>query len=65
MDINSLIDHTNLKNTATLKDIEALPEGERAELIDGTIYYMATPNTKHQRLVMSLSGKIFNYIEFS
>ena len=24
MDINSLIDHTNLKNTATLKDIEKL-----------------------------------------
>ena len=28
--------------TYTSSDIEALPEGERAELIDGDIYYMIT-----------------------
>ena len=28
----------------TIDDIYALPEGERAELIDGHIYYMAPPN---------------------
>lgn len=39
----------------TLDDIYALPEGERAELIDGKIYYMAPPNTRHQALVMELS----------
>ncbi len=38
----------------TLDDIYALPEGERAELIDGKIYYMAPPNTRHQTLVMDL-----------
>ena len=27
----------------TIDDIYALPEGERAELIDGKIYYMAPP----------------------
>lgn len=32
----------------TVDDIYALPDGERAELIDGQIYYMALPNTKHQ-----------------
>lgn len=32
----------------TIEDIYALPEGERAELIDGQIYYMAPPSTKHQ-----------------
>lgn len=31
----------------TIEDIYALPEGTRAELIDGKIYYMAPPNTKH------------------
>ena len=34
----------------TIEDIYALPEGERAELIDGHIYYMAPPNTMHQRI---------------
>ena len=33
----------------TIEDIYALPEGERAELIDGQIYYMAPPSRKHQR----------------
>ena len=34
----------------TIEDIYALPEGERAELIDGQIYYMSPPNTRHQRI---------------
>ena len=47
----------------TIDDIYALPEGERAELIDGKIYYMAPPNTKHQTLVMDLSYQIKDYIK--
>ena len=46
----------------TIDDIYALPDGERAELIDGQIYYMAPPNYKHQRLVMELSGTLRDYI---
>ena len=38
------------ENTYTIEDIYALPEGERAELIDGQIYYMAPPSRKHQRI---------------
>lgn len=30
-----------------IDDIYALPDGERAELIDGKIYYMAPPSTKY------------------
>ena len=30
----------------TIEDIYALPEGTRAELIDGQIYYMAPENTR-------------------
>ena len=30
-----------------IDDIYALPDGERAELIDGKIYYMASPSTKY------------------
>lgn len=47
----------------TTDDIYALPEGERAELIDGQIYYMAAPNTRHQRLVQRFSQTIGSYID--
>ena len=50
------------EETYTIDDIYALPEGERAELIDGQIYYMAPPNTNHQRLVNYLSTEINLYI---
>ena len=46
----------------TIEDIYDLPDGERAELIDGRIYYMAPPNTRHQMLVMNLSYQIKDYI---
>ena len=51
------------EKTYTIDDIYALPDGERAELVDGQIYYMAPPSTRHQRLVMNLSFRIRNYIE--
>lgn len=50
------------EDTYTIEDIYALPEGERAELIDGQIYYMAPPNTRHQRISNFLSWTITNYI---
>ena len=43
--------------------IYALPNGQRAELIDGEIYDMAPPNRKHQELVSELLGIIRNYIK--
>lgn len=46
----------------TVEDIYSLPDGERAELIDGQIYYMAPPNFRHQKLVMELSGTLRDYI---
>ena len=51
------------KDHYTIKDIEELPEGERAELIDGQIYMLATPSTRHQRLSRFLFRKIDSYIE--
>lgn len=47
----------------TINDIYALPDGERAELIDGRIYYMAPPNRRHQDIVFSLSRRIADYID--
>ena len=46
----------------TIDDIYALPEGERAELIDGQIYYMAPPSWKHQKISGFLHNEIYNYI---
>ena len=51
------------KGTYTIDDIYALPDGERAELIDGQIYFMAPPSTRHQRIVSKLNQKIANYID--
>lgn len=46
----------------TIDDIYALPDGDRAELIDGKIYYMAPPGTGHQRLLNYLNTEINLYI---
>ena len=47
----------------TIEDIYALPNGTRAELIDGQIYYMAPPSRKHQKILLSLSRVISDYID--
>ena len=51
------------EKTYTIEDIYALPDGQRAELIDGQIYNMAPPNFLHQKLVMELSAAIHQYIK--
>ena len=47
----------------TIKDIYALPAGERAELIEGKIYDMAPLSAAHQRILIALSTAIYNYID--
>lgn len=46
----------------TVEDIYNLPEGNRAELVDGKMYMMAPPNRRHQKLVSELHYKISDYI---
>ena len=46
----------------TIDDIYALPNGERAELIEGQIYYMSPPSRKHQRILSFLHLEIGTYI---
>ncbi len=58
-----MMDALRKEEIYTIDDIYALPDGERAELIDGKIYYMAPPNTKHQRLVHFFDREIGNYIQ--
>ena len=47
----------------TIEDIYNLPDGERAELVDGQIYYMSPPSRRHQRVSFYLSRKIADYID--
>ena len=49
-------------DTYTIEYIYALPDGERAELVDGQIYYMAPPNTRHQRMLNYINTEINMYI---
>ncbi len=50
-------------DTYTTEDIFALPEGRRAELIDGQIYMMAPPNRRHQTIARELFTAIDSYIK--
>lgn len=47
----------------TIEDIYALPEGQRAELIDGKIYNMAPPRRIHQEIVSQFTKIIGQYID--
>lgn len=52
-----------LKTSAhTTDDIYALPDGQRAELIDGRLYMMAPPSRLHQRIILELSTMIHQHI---
>lgn len=58
-----ILDALRKEKIYTIEDIYALPEGERAELIDGKIYYMAPPSRTHQQILLSLTRKIADYID--
>lgn len=47
----------------TYKDILNLPEGERAELIDGKLYMMASPSINHQRIVTEITYSLLQHIK--
>ena len=50
------------KSTHTAEDYWALPEGVRAELIDGELWDLASPSRKHQEIVSALTTSITNHI---
>ena len=50
------------KLTYTVEELESMPEGIRAELIDGRIFYQATPSRLHQGLLSFIQGTIWSYI---
>ena len=46
----------------TIEDTYALPDGQRAELIDGRIYNMAPPARIHQKLITELVSALHQHI---
>ncbi|MCR4656232.1 MAG: Uma2 family endonuclease [Lachnospiraceae bacterium] len=46
----------------TIEDIYALPDGVRAELMNGKLFYMATPTRTHQKLTGGMYLAVANYI---
>ncbi len=58
-----IVDVLKREESYTIKDIYELPDGERAELIDGKIYYMAPPSWTHQKISRKIHQAIANYID--
>ena len=50
-------------NGYTITDIEALPEGQRAELLDGEMFMMASPTATHQEILSWLYVEIYTKIK--
>lgn len=57
-----IMDALRKEDVYSIDDIYSLPDGERAELIDGKIYYMTPPSTGHQRLLNFINTEINMYI---
>lgn len=51
------------KQVYTSEDYWNLPDGQRAELIDGQLYAMTPPNRIHQKLVSRLTQTIGSFID--
>jgi Uma2 family endonuclease len=51
------------KEEYTIDYIYSLPEGERAELIDGVVYDMSAPKPSHQILLGLLTHSLIDYIK--
>ena len=51
------------ERTYTSEDYWNLPEGQRAELIDGKLYAMAPPSFIHQKLLSELHYAILNHVK--
>ena len=50
------------KKVYTIDDIYSLPDGVRAELIDGQLFYMASPTRTHQKITGEIYLAVASYI---
>jgi len=55
---------TDAKDRYTYEDLQAFPEDNlRREIIDGELIVTAAPSTRHQDVVMRLSGELYQYVK--
>lgn len=54
---------TKKQGEFTVDDYYAIPEDVRVELIDGVIYYMGAPTTKHQSLVTEILYILMEHVK--
>lgn len=47
----------------TYNDYLLLPEDKRYEILDGELYMVAAPSTKHQRVSLSLAVALFQHVK--
>ena len=47
----------------TSEDYWSLPDGERAELIDGALYAMTFPNRRHQKIAFGIGHTLADYVD--
>ncbi|MBI1353524.1 MAG: hypothetical protein GC160_04200 [Acidobacteria bacterium] len=52
-----------VRKKLTWEDIRDLPEGEKAELVEGELYLAPTAGTPHQSIGTRLTVLIFNFVE--
>lgn len=52
-----------VKSTYSAQDYWALPEGRRAELIDGGLWDLAAPSRRHQRIISRLVYQLNAFID--
>lgn len=50
-------------NTCTSEQYWNLPDGQRAELVDGRLYAMAPPSRIHQKILIELASAIHDHIK--
>jgi len=46
----------------TMEVFKMLPEGTHCELINGTIYMSPAPTSRHQSLIVTLTGQFYNFV---
>lgn len=62
LDFMEILGGNQMKKTYTVADILALPEGVRAELLDGEMFMMASPTNMHQAILGWMYLEIANHI---
>jgi Uma2 family endonuclease len=60
--VTSEVTMKRAKERFTYQDYLQLPEDQRYEILEGELYVVAAPNTRHQRVTRNLVFSLFQYV---